>query len=211
VHAAAAVRHCWRLTRIPAPSRACSASPAEVHGQFDDSRYRLSLAPPPGRGSSRCFGRFFFDKGEGYPIDPFATRISLIPIGGPILIAREPSIRASEPSGAVNTIMALLTKKLRPEWPLRAFLRQPALYSMPCCYWKPSIDIAGRQQKVAMVETEHQNIAQLILPGGAPIWFDVKKAEGPIRTTPFERQDGVRSAMMLAGRQQYLSSSPPPK
>lgn len=50
-----------------------------------------------------------------------------------------------------------------------------------------------------MVETEHQNIAQLILPGGAPIWFDVKKAEGPIRTTPFERQDGVRSAMMLAG------------
>jgi hypothetical protein len=62
-----------------------------------------------------------------------------------------------------------------------------------------------------MVETEHQNIAPLILPGGAPIWFDVKKAEGPIRTTPFERQDGVRSAMMLAGRQQYLSSSPPPK
>jgi hypothetical protein len=62
-----------------------------------------------------------------------------------------------------------------------------------------------------MVETEHQNIAQLIPPGGAPIWFDVKKAEGPIRTTPFERQDGVRSAMMLAGRQQYLSSSPPPK
>jgi hypothetical protein len=99
---------------------------------------------------SGCFGRFFFDKGEGYPIDPFATRIGLIPIGGPILIAREPSIRASEPSGAVNTIMALLTKKLRPEWPLRAFLRQPALYSMPCCYWKPSIDIAGRQQKVTV-------------------------------------------------------------
>jgi hypothetical protein len=63
---------------------------------------------------SGCFGRFFFDKGEGYPIDPFATRIGLIPIGGPILIAREPSIRASEPSGAVNTSWRFSQKSYGP-------------------------------------------------------------------------------------------------
>jgi hypothetical protein len=61
---------------------------------------------------------------------------------------------------------------------------------------------------VQKVKTEHHHIAQLMAPNGAPIWFDATKADGPVRTTRFERHDGVQSAMNLAGKKQYLSSTP---
>src|SRR4051794_16537000 len=54
----------------------------------------------------------------------------------------------------------------------------------------------------AAVSGEHRSLARLTLPDGSPIWFDAKKADGPVRTIPWERQGNIRSAILLAGRKQ---------
>ncbi len=59
-----------------------------------------------------------------------------------------------------------------------------------------------------LVKIKLASLAQLALPNGKPVWFNAKIVDGPIRTTRFERHDGVKSAMMLMGKKLYLSSTP---
>jgi hypothetical protein len=67
------------------------------------------------------------------------------------------------------------------------------------------VDVVARQ-----VAAELPSLCQLALPGGAPVWLDANKTEGPLPTTSWERDPdyGVRSAVMLGGKKLYLSSTP---
>ena len=57
------------------------------------------------------------------------------------------------------------------------------------------------------VKPELASLREGSLPTGKPLWFNAKQATGPIRfvaaTAP-----GTRSAMMLAGKRQFLSNTP---
>jgi hypothetical protein len=59
-----------------------------------------------------------------------------------------------------------------------------------------------------LVGAELRSLCQLSLPHGAPVWLDANRVDGPVATTSWERYDGVRSAVMLAGKKLYLSTTP---
>lgn len=51
-------------------------------------------------------------------------------------------------------------------------------------------------------------LGKLVLPNGAPLWFDGRRAQGPLPIPPDYRKHSVNSALSIAGRVQYVRSSP---
>ncbi len=58
------------------------------------------------------------------------------------------------------------------------------------------------------VAAKRPSLACFALPNRAPVWADGKGVIGPVRTVKSERGDGVKSAIILAGKRQYLSNTP---
>ena len=52
------------------------------------------------------------------------------------------------------------------------------------------------------------SLGKLRLPDGSPVWFNAVAAQGPMPVPPETLGDGVRLAMMLGSKLQYLASTP---
>ncbi|HXG77767.1 MAG TPA: hypothetical protein VNJ31_00320 [Methyloceanibacter sp.] len=52
------------------------------------------------------------------------------------------------------------------------------------------------------------SLGKLALPDGSPVWFNAGAAQGPMPLPPETLGGGVRSAMILGSKLQYLSSTP---
>ena len=98
--------------------------------------------------------------------------------------ARVIRIRSSYPSEANDTA------RTRIDWVGLLFVREEA--------------VAVAQQ----VSGEHPNLARLTLPNGDAVWFDAKRADGPIRLLPGEKDASTKSAILLAGKKQFVSNTP---
>jgi hypothetical protein len=59
-----------------------------------------------------------------------------------------------------------------------------------------------------LVEGSLTSLGKLLLPDGSPVWFNAGAAQGPMPLPPDMLQGGVRSAMMLGNKLQYLASTP---
>lgn len=51
-------------------------------------------------------------------------------------------------------------------------------------------------------------IGRLTLPNGLPLWFDGRRAQGPLPIPPDYRRHGINSALNIAGRIQFVRSAP---
>jgi hypothetical protein len=60
---------------------------------------------------------------------------------------------------------------------------------------------------VIRVKTENKNIGQLKLPTGGPVWFDAKKASGPLRLIKGQYPANARSSLSLSGKLQYVADT----
>jgi len=80
--------------------------------------------------------------------------------------------------------------RTRIDWVSLAFVREEAA------------DVAGK------VAAELPSLACFALPNHAPVWVNGMGVIGPVRTVPSERVGGVKSAILLAGKRQYLSNTP---
>jgi hypothetical protein len=60
---------------------------------------------------------------------------------------------------------------------------------------------------VTRVKTENNNIGQLTLPTGGPVWFDAKKASGPLRLIRGQYPANARSSLSLAGKLQFVADA----
>ena len=59
-----------------------------------------------------------------------------------------------------------------------------------------------------LVQGNLTSLGKLFLPDGSPVWFNAAAAQGPMPLPPDMLQSGVRSAMMLGNKLQYLASRP---
>ena len=59
-----------------------------------------------------------------------------------------------------------------------------------------------------LVQGNLASLGKLLLPDGSPVWFNAAAAQGAMPLPPDMLQSGVRSAMMLGNKLQYLASRP---
>jgi hypothetical protein len=59
-----------------------------------------------------------------------------------------------------------------------------------------------------LVEGNLTSLGKLLLPDGSPVWFNARAAQGPMPLPPDMLKSGVRSAMVLGNKLQYLASTP---
>lgn len=65
------------------------------------------------------------------------------------------------------------------------------------------IDIAA-----AAIKAELSSFTCLTTSDGSKIWFDAKKATGPLPISPSQKQGGVRSSIKIMGYRQYVAETP---
>jgi hypothetical protein len=51
-------------------------------------------------------------------------------------------------------------------------------------------------------------LGRLLLPNGWPVWFDARKARGPLPVPHSAPQDSIHSALEIGGKLQYVRSTP---
>jgi hypothetical protein len=63
-------------------------------------------------------------------------------------------------------------------------------------------------QVAAVIKADLPSFTSLTTSDGSKIWFDAKKATGPIPITPSQKQGGVKSSIKIMGYRQYVTETP---
>jgi hypothetical protein len=61
----------------------------------------------------------------------------------------------------------------------------------------------------ALIKAELSSFTSLTTSDGSKIWFDAKKATGPLPVTSSQKQGGVKSSIKIMGYRQYVTETPP--
>lgn len=74
--------------------------------------------------------------------------------------------------------------------------------------WDEPMVVTEEPEFVAgKVGAELPDLRQLSYITGKPVWFNGKKASGPLRLLSSEAVDGVRSAFMIGGKKQLVANT----
>lgn len=64
------------------------------------------------------------------------------------------------------------------------------------------------EKVAAIIQADLASFTNLTTTDGSKIWFDAKKAAGPIPITPSQRQGGVKSSIKIMGYRQFVTETP---
>ena len=64
------------------------------------------------------------------------------------------------------------------------------------------------EQVASLVKAELSSFTCLTTSDGSKIWFDAKKAAGPLPITPSQGKGGVKSSIKIMGYRQYVTETP---
>ena len=64
------------------------------------------------------------------------------------------------------------------------------------------------EQAAALVKAELPSFTALTAQDGSRIWFNAKKAVGPLPITPNQREGGARSSIKIMNYRQYVTETP---